>query len=250
MKITLLGTGVAIPQKDRVQSGLVVEAGGHQGRPVLFDCGCGVLQRILQSGYRHTDITSVFLSHLHLDHCGDILALVKANWLCDVTAMDLWGPVGTTEWMNHLLAAYPYLKDKVAYRITELIPGQVVTVKGITVESIRTVHALASLGFKITANGKKMIYSGDTEPTEDIQKASKSIDLLIHECSFPDTFTVTNHTIPCSLAEMLKGTSIQRIILTHLYPHTCGFEVEMVKTITDICGIPVEIGHDLQVIEI
>jgi len=254
MKITLLGTGVAIPQKDRVQSGLVVDAGAHkENSPVLFDCGCGVLQRIFQSGYKHTDITNVFLSHLHLDHCGDLLALVKANWLCDITKLNLWGPVGTRQWLDDLLKTYPYMQDKVEIEVTELSPGQVVEVERLEVECVRTVHALPSLGFKVTAGGKSMLYSGDTEPVVEINdaiEASNGIDLLIHECSFPDTFDITNHTTPGTLAGMLKGTPIGRIILTHLYPQTSGFETEMVKVVAEACGSLVEIGHDLQVIEI
>ncbi|MCD4842476.1 MAG: MBL fold metallo-hydrolase, partial [Methanosarcinales archaeon] len=152
MRIILLGTGVAIPQKDRVQSGLIVDAGiDKKYSPVLFDCGCGVLQKIYQSKYRHTHITNVFLSHLHLDHCGDLLALVKANWLCDTIKLNLWGPVGTGQWLDDLLAAYPYMQDKVEIEVTELVPGQVVEVEGLEVECIHTVHALPSLGFKVTS---------------------------------------------------------------------------------------------------
>ena len=250
MKIILLGTGVAIPQKDRVQSGLIVDArSDNKNNPVLFDCGCGVLQRIYQSGYRHTNITSVFLSHLHLDHCGDLLALVKANWLCDIIKLDLWGPVGTGQWLDNLLAAYPYMQNTVDIRITELDPGQVVEVEGLEVECVHTVHALPSLGFKVTSGGKTMLYSGDTEPVDDIVKASDGIDLLIHECSFPDTFEVTNHTTPGTLAEKIGGASIGHIVLTHLYPQTRGFEAGMVKVLAEASRCHVEIGYDLQVID-
>jgi ribonuclease BN (tRNA processing enzyme) len=251
MRIVLLGTGVAIPQKDRVQSGLIVDAGSNNKySPVLFDCGCGVLHRIYQSGYRHTHINNVFLSHLHLDHCGDLPALVKASWLCGITELNLWGPVGTWQWLEDLLAAYPYMQDKVDTKITELVPGQVVGVKGLEVECVRTVHSLPSLGFKVTSGGKNMLYSGDTEPVYDIVKASEGIDLLIHECSFPDTFKVTNHTTSGTLAEILEGTSIGQIVLTHLYPQTRGFEAGMVKVLAEACRCPVEIGYDLQIIEI
>ncbi|HUV82028.1 MAG TPA: MBL fold metallo-hydrolase, partial [archaeon] len=75
-------------------------------------------------------------------------------------------------------------------------------------------------------------------------------DLLIHECSFPDTFEVTNHTTPKTLASMLEGREVGKIVLTHLYPQTKGFETEMVKVLADACKCPVEIGYDLQVIEI
>ena len=76
MEITFLGTGVAIPQKGRVQSGVLVE---FEEKPLLIDCGSGVLNRILEAGVRHTEIDTVLLSHLHLDHVADLLCLVKAN---------------------------------------------------------------------------------------------------------------------------------------------------------------------------
>lgn len=247
MKITLLGTGVAIPRPERFQSGLIVDGG--QG-PVLFDCGCGVLQRISQSGYKHTDISSMFLTHLHLDHCGDVLALIKANWLCDVTDMHIWGPGGTKQWLLDILAAYPYMEGKADIRVTELTAGQVVTANGLEVECIGTIHAVPSLGFKVTCAGSSMLYSGDTEPAIKLIRACEGADLLVHECSFPDTFDVTNHTTPGVLASELSGTDIKRIVLVHLYPHTCGFEDRMVEVLARACQCPVEIGYDLQEINI
>ena len=67
MKITLLGTGVGIPQRERVQSGVLVDT---EGSLVLFDCGCGVLGRIYESGHDHKGIDAIVLTHLHLDHVG------------------------------------------------------------------------------------------------------------------------------------------------------------------------------------
>lgn len=247
MNITLLGTGVGIPQNERVQSGLIVNSANG---PVLFDCGSGVLQRIYQSPYKHTSIENVFLSHLHLDHCADFLSLVKANWLCDVTRINLWGPVGTLKWWNDLLCAYSYMQNKIDIHINELSSGQTVKLDGLEIVCITTVHALPSLGFLISLSGRTMLYTGDTEPVEDIARASDGIDLLIHECSFPDTFEVDNHTTPKRLAEMLRGITIGKVILTHLYPQTQGFEAEMVSVIANACQCQVEIGHDLQEIEV
>lgn len=247
MKVTLLGTGVAIPQAERFQSGLIVN-GGHG--PVLFDCGCGVLQRIYQSGYEHTDISHVFLTHLHLDHCGDLLALIKANWLCDVININVYGPTGTRQWLDDLLVVYSYMQDKVEIQVTELSAGQVINADGLEIECVKTIHMLPSLGFKVKKSGRSFLYTGDTEPGNDIIKASNGIDLLIHECSFPDSFDVTNHTTPKTLALKLEGVKVGKIILTHLYPQTQGFEQEMVNVISEACKCQVEIGYDLMAIEI
>ncbi len=47
------------------------------------------------------------------------------------------------------------------------------------------------------------------------------------------------------LGEMMAGAVVGRIILTHLYPHTIGFEDEMVATVREYCGCDVTIGEDL-----
>ena len=48
MEITFLGTGVAIPQKGRVQSGVLVRL---EEKPLLIDCGSGVLNRFPEAGH-------------------------------------------------------------------------------------------------------------------------------------------------------------------------------------------------------
>jgi ribonuclease BN (tRNA processing enzyme) len=120
MKITFLGTGVAIPQPDRVQSGMIIEM---DSKPILFDCGSGVLNRIFESNYDHTDIDTIVLSHLHLDHVADVLCLIKANWLCDKTDVTIYGPKGTQQWISMLLEVYDYMQGKVpVHRVYTVYP--------------------------------------------------------------------------------------------------------------------------------
>ncbi len=240
--ITLLGTGVAIPQKERVQSGILLD---YADNPILLDCGAGVLQRLVEVECDHTKIDNVILSHLHLDHVADVLPLIKANWLCDKNHISIFGPIGTKEWMSALLDIYPYLHD-VKIDITELKPSDSFTVDDMQIECIPTVHSMPSLGYKVHADSV-FLYSGDTEPVKSIIDASSDCRLLIHECSFPDSVSdVTNHTTPTPLGNMLKNGGPDELVLTHLYPHTRGFEGEMVRTIMDACGVPVHIGSDLE----
>ncbi len=109
MNIILLGTGVAIPQLERAQSGILVKTPEEL---VLFDCGAGILGRIVQSGYDYLKITTAFFTHHHLDHNSDFLALLKAQQL---TSEDLgvkrqkvrvYGPEGTNDWLGTLLSCY------------------------------------------------------------------------------------------------------------------------------------------------
>jgi ribonuclease BN (tRNA processing enzyme) len=115
----------------------------------------------------------------------------------------------------------------------------------------KTVHGMPSLGYGIADEGGRVrvVYSGDTEPVKSIAALASGADLLIHECSFPDSVPdVTNHTTPRMLGEMMVGVAVGRIILTHLYPHTIGFEEEMVATVHEYCGCDVTIGEDMETI--
>ena len=251
MKITFLGTGVGIPQAGRVQSGLIMEIGG---RPVLFDCGCGVLMRIQESGYEHTDIDDIVLTHLHLDHVGDVLALVKANWLVGKTHMRIFGPEGTKEWFEQTMSVYDYMQGRFEVDIVELQPGDSFSLEGLD-SDIRTapgVHSTTSLAYRVEHDGRVVVYAGDTEPCTPVFKLADGADVLIHECSFPLNFEMTNHSTPDMFVRQLQQTplNVKRLFLVHLYPHMQGHEAEAIEHIKQYFNGDIIIPTDLQVIEL
>ena len=245
INITLIGTGVAIPQPHRVQSGILVELGS----PVLFDCGSGVLPRLSDCAA----IEHVFLTHLHLDHVADVMSLIKAKWLCESHDLKIYGPSGTEEWLLRLFDTYPYMKNRMRIDIVEMFEEDCVSIGGYEIICAKTVHGMPSLGYGIVDEEGivRIVYSGDTEPVKSIARLSDGADILIHECSFPDSVAdVTNHTTPTILGKMMRSISVGRIILTHLYPHTRGFEDEMVNVVREYCGCDVAIGEDMETVVI
>lgn len=242
MKITFLGTGVAIPTAERVQSGILID----DKFPILFDCGGGILHRIAQAGYNHSDIDTVFFTHHHLDHDSDFIALVKANWLRNKNEINIYGRIGTKKWFEDTLEVYPYLKDKIVFNVKELKDGSKFDFQGYKIEVRDVVHSLPCLGYKIENEDYSIVISGDTEPCEGLRDlCNDGVDLLIHECSFPNGFNVTNHTTPNTLAKWLKGLDVKKVILTHLYPETIGHEKEIVETVKSNFNGEVQIAHDL-----
>ena len=251
MKITFLGTGVAIPQAERVQSGLIIDAGS---KPLLVDCGSGVLKNIFESRYQHTDVNTIILSHLHLDHVADVLPLIKANWLCDKNVVTIYGPEGTYQWITKLLDIYQYMQGKVDINVIEMSSGDVVTPVGTDcrITAAEGVHSVLSLGFRIKSGDRTLVYSGDTEPCTSIMNLSRGADVLIHECSFPAGFDVTNHTTPTSIAGFLVEdvTDIKNLYLTHLYPQMQGHEQERVEIIKQQFAGHVQIASDMLTIKV
>jgi len=247
IEVTLLGTGVGIPHSGRAQAGLVVKA----TEPLLFDCGAGALLRLAEAGFSPIEIDVALLTHLHLDHVSDLLALAKARWLLGENGMEVFGPEGTQEWFETVQGLYPYLEE-LDVSFTTVRPGDEFSLKGLKIRAGEAVHSIPARGYRIESKTKTVVYSGDTEPTESIRRLAGGADLLIHECSFPEPFVVTNHSTPKRLGETFRGAGVKRIVLTHLYPQTIGCEDEMVRDVRAGLGpgVEVEIGRDLQKIAI
>ncbi len=251
MEITFLGTGVAIPQKGRVQSGVLVRL---EEKPLLIDCGSGVLNRFPEADVSHTEVDTVLLSHLHLDHVADLLPLLKANWLRGKTNMRVYGPEGTEDWLSRVLGAYEYILEEVDVDVIEVLPGKDFTPEGFDCEIRCTaaVHSVPTLAYRVTAEDGEFVYSGDTEPSRDIMDLAAEADLLIHECSFPPGTKVTNHTTPSTLADMLEeyNNEIGSICLTHFYPDMQGHEKEAVYRLKGYFEGEVILAEDLMKLEL
>ncbi len=247
LEVTLLGTGVGIPHSGRAQAGLVIKA----NEPLLFDCGAGALLRLAEAGFSPLEVDVALLTHLHLDHVSDLLALAKARWLLGENRMEVYGPEGTEEWFETVRGLYSYLADLDA-SFSVVGPGDEFALKGMKIRAGEAVHSLPALGYRIESKTKAIVYSGDTEPTDSMRDLAEGADLLVHECSFPEPFVVTNHSTPKKLGETFRGAGVKRIVLTHLYPQTIGCEAEMVRDVLATIGpgVEVEIGRDLQKIEI
>ncbi|AKB25116.1 Metal dependent hydrolase [Methanosarcina sp. MTP4] len=251
MEITFLGTGVAIPQKGRVQSGVLVE---FEEKPLLIDCGSGVLNRILEAGVRHTEIDTVLLSHLHLDHVADLLCLVKANWLMGKTDMRVYGPEGTEDWLFDLLGLYEYILEEVDVKVIECSPGKEFVPEGFDCEisCAAAVHSVPTLAYRLMSGEGEIVYSGDTEPCRDVLDLAVEADLLIHECSFPAGMKVTNHTTPSTLSDMLDEyrDEIGSLCLTHFYPEMRGHEREAIYRLKGNFDGEIILAEDLMNLEL
>lgn len=68
--------------------------------------------------------------------------------------------------------------------------------------------------------GLKVVYTGDTEISEDVRIASKDADVLIHEATFgpelEDIASEHGHATSIQTAEMAKDSEVRLLILTHV----------------------------------
>ena len=261
MRVTFLGTGSAMPTSDRVQTGLLLRSsrenreadgadgtgdgdgdgddgnrrGGRDGgdgdagrdRTLLVDCGSGVLHRLAATDVGYEGVSTVLLTHHHLDHVADLMPLMKARWLAGEEHLEVVGPSGTKSLVDGLLDVHSYMQDRIDLRIREVGPESF-EAGGFAVEATETRHSVPCLAYRF---GDQFAFSGDSEAFAGLASFAEGSRVLAHDCSFPDEVDVSNHPTPSQLGDVLAGRDIGRVYLTHLYPHTCGKHTEMLDAI-------------------
>ena len=83
----------------------------------------------------------------------------------------------------------------------------------------------ACFGLRLdTADGKSLSFSGDTAPCEAFIELSQDVDLMIHECTFPERALefrrkaqvgTWSHTSPIELGKLVKRANAKSQVATH-----------------------------------
>ena len=83
-------------------------------------------------------------------------------------------------------------------------------------------HPGGSLGYRLDWKDRSMAYVTDTTVRSDHIEKLRGVDLLIHECYFPDGFeeraALTGHSCVTPVAELARSADVGRLILVHINP--------------------------------
>lgn len=249
MEVTILGSGASILSPDRVLAGLMIET---HGEPLIFDMGAGVLHRLSCSLIELTRIEHLFISHMHVDHVSDIVAFIQSLWLMGYDkTLNVYGPKDLAKMAIVLAQVFPYLQGKVKLKYHELKSGFEAKTKNWKVTAFPVNHGdFEAYGFLIEAEGKRVIYSGDTAPSENVVKAATGADLLIHECSLPDRLKemASFHTTPTELGVVAAQAGVKTLVLTHLYPELIEELGDALRSIRASFSGKIIVPRDTQII--
>lgn len=242
----MLGTGTSLPDTKRVQSGILVEQGD---RSFLFDIGSGVLHRFVETGTDVKTLDSVFISHLHVDHSSDFIALYQTLWLSAFDKiLHLYAPPPAREWFRMLNEViYPYLRGKVNVEVTELKERDIVKTGLLTVMCRKTQHGIMdSRAFRVEQGGRSVVISGDTAPCKEVIELATGADILIHECNWLDgRHSEGVHTSPSQLAEVVRKARPKKLIIVHAFPEVVFNIQKVISTIGADQGTEVVLGEDM-----
>src|SRR3989338_4846472 len=102
MKLTILGSGTAVPLLYRNNAGYLLE---DDGKNFLLDSGAGSIRRMLELNVDLFSIDHIFYTHLHNDHINDLGAIIWSNnyGMGRKTALNIYGPKGFNKYFKILI---------------------------------------------------------------------------------------------------------------------------------------------------
>jgi ribonuclease BN (tRNA processing enzyme) len=84
------------------------------------------------------------------------------------------------------------------------------------IRSAPTNHTEGSLAYRVEAEGRSLVYSGDTDESDSLVALARGADLLVLEAANP--FKVKGHLTPAEAGRLAARAGVGRLLLTHLYP--------------------------------
>lgn len=256
----ILGAGGATPLPGHSPAAYHVEIDGDT---VLLDPGPGALVRLVAAGRAPRgvdDVGRVVLTHLHPDHCLDLVAILFAAHSPLPERRDplrVTGPPGLHGLLERFGAIWGRSLEprRRELQIREVVGGEAWDLPGGgRVEPFAVDHpqdrvAEICLGYRfVDREGRAAVFSGDTGACPGLTAAATGCDLLVVECSTPDELATPGHMTPQQVGELCAAAAPHRVALTHQYPPAAALDLPaLVGRHTDVPVIQARDGTVLTV---
>ena len=214
MQLVFLGTGGFHPNERRHTASIMLPEVG-----VLFDAGTSFFR---MPQYLKTRDLQVFLSHGHLDHICGLTFPVVPLFTEELDSIRVYGDQRTlTAVEKHLFAEEVFPVGISGMTFTELADEVEVPGDG-KLTSCTLEHPGGARGFRIDWPDHSLAYITDTIAPGDYIEFIRGVDLLIHECYFPDEMSdwaiKTGHSHTTPVAQLARDAEVGRLALVHIDP--------------------------------
>ena len=219
MEVTVLGTNGAWPGRSRPTSGYLLR---HDGFNLCVDLGSGTLAA-LQEHIAIADINGVVISHAHYDHFLDLYPLYVARYWHedDLPAIPLVAPTGFFDFLLRLVHSQERKGNfGSVYEPNEVEPGADAEVGPFRIQTTLLPHWVPNIGTRISASGSVLTYTGDTGPSEEIERLARGADLLIAEASWQQAPEGIEpfHLTARQAGDHAQRAEARRLLLSHFWP--------------------------------
>jgi ribonuclease BN (tRNA processing enzyme) len=274
-KLSLLVLGSGGPgATGRAGAGYVVLLDGQPR--ILVDAGPGTFARAGEAHVDLADVDIVLLTHLHIDHTGELPGLVKARVVSkrgDIV-FKIFGPPGspggedaarfpsTTQFVDLMFGAagaFSYLRDfagHVTYQPRDVSPGAQPEVllanHDLTITASTGHHGDApSLIYRIDYQGHSITFSGDIDAAGHpaLTQLAKNTDVLVFNAVVLDppnspAVLYTLHTAPHDIGRIAHLSGVKKLLLSHLNPSVDGAREAVRASIQENYKGPIAFAND------
>jgi ribonuclease BN (tRNA processing enzyme) len=251
--LTILGSGTCVPSLARSACSALVHANHSR---LLFDLGPGTMRRMLETDTRIFDVGFICISHFHPDHTGELASFLFASKYPAANRrkapLTILAAKGFTDFFNGLKQVYGEWIELAPeiFSIIELsnTGPDMHRFEDFVLKSIPVIHRKESIAFRFeSADRISIVYSGDTDFSENLIDLAAGADILICESALPDHLKAEGHLTPSLAGKIATAAGVKKLVLTHFYPEcdTADIEGQCRKTYAG----PLVLARDLMRIE-
>ena len=252
LTVTVLLAGTPTPTPARWGTAILVRS---STTTVLVDAGPGTTRRLVEAGLGPTDVDAVVFTHHHFDHTAGFPGFFLSRWDQGAGLIDeltICGPAPTIGFVRRLFgrdvgAFWPDLRARMAApashavfvnrggvlprlppepEVREVEPGQPFTIGDIEFLPGLARHVQPYLdcnAYRIAAGSSSVVYTGDTEPCDEVVELSRGADVLISMCWDEEDVMAANgeatgQTGTLGAARMARDAGVHDLVLTHIGP--------------------------------
>ena len=215
----------------------------------VVDCGSGVARQLVQAGIALTTLRHVFITHHHSDHNLDYGNLIMQAWASGLrTRVDTWGPPPLTKMTRLYFEMNAYdidtrIADEGRVPLMPLVHvheltqgGPVLQDERVKVSATLVDHppVVPAFAFRFDGPDRSIVFSGDTNMSDNLVRLAKGADLLVHEALWvpavdrlvarvPNASTlkkhlIDSHTSAGDAGRVAAAAGVKTLVLSHLVP--------------------------------
>ncbi len=240
MRLTVLGSNGTYPTPGHPTSGYLLQ---HEETSIWLDTGSGTFAA-LQSLIDFIDLDALIISHVHADHCIDLLGFYHAVKYGGRprSGIPTYVPPGLAERLKGFLGdPHHPLGETLDFRVKA--DGGRASIGGVEVGFALTDHPVPTLAVRARAdNGRVLAYSADTGPQGEWSRIAAEADLFLCEATYQgraDDKPWSHHLTAGEAGQIARAVGSRTLMLTHIWPvldpdlsvqeaeHTFGRPVEL-----------------------
>jgi ribonuclease BN (tRNA processing enzyme) len=277
LELVVLGSGGPGATGRAASSYLVLVDGTPR---ILVDAGPGSFARLGETKLSLAQVDIVLLTHLHIDHAGELPGLFKSRAVSSADPIDfkVWGPEAsqrqnhgayfpsTSRFLRLLFGsngAFAYLSDfsapvtiqahdLPAQANADAKPHVIFKHDDLAITAIAGHHGDApAVIYRIDHAGRSVTFSGDIDAQglANLRNIAGGSNLLVFNCAVLDppespAVLYTLHTPPHTIGQIARQAGVKRLLLSHLSPSTELRHDVVLKSIQENYAGPATLAED------